>query len=313
MKVKKMNNHISRIGLIEMVTAMIIMGTVGIFVVESGQNAYDVVFFRCVFGSCFLALYCYLRGLFKNTGLTRNTLLLAIASGVFLVFNWVLLFASFRISSISISTTIYHTQPFFFLLIGSIVFREKITLEMFAWMVLAFTGVALISDISISSLSMSFDQIRGVIYTLTAALLWAVTAVIVKRLSSIKPHLVALIQVFVGIFVLYPFATLETIGGNTQAIQWGYLVALGAFHTCLTYILMYSAFQKLQTATISILTFIYPAVAILADFLIYDESFTYLQAAGVVFILFSSFAISSSKDKKKASNLEHSKTEQGKS
>jgi drug/metabolite transporter (DMT)-like permease len=286
-----MSKSKNRLGLIEMVAAMIMMGTVGIFVVESGQNAYNVVFFRCIFGSLFLALYCYFRGFFKNTGLTRNVSFLVVLSGIFLVFNWVLLFASFETSTISIATTIYHTQPFFFLLIGSIVFKEVITLDKVLWIFLAFAGVILVSDIDAGSLSMSSEQLRGVVYALTAALLWAITAVIVKRVTSIKPHLIALIQVFVGIFALYPFTTLEVIG-NTNAMQWGYLVALGGIHTCLTYILMYSAFQKLQTAIISVLTFIYPAVAILADFLVYDVVLSMLQMIGVILILFSSFATS---------------------
>lgn len=279
------------LGYFEMVAAMIMMGTVGVFVVESGQNAHNVVFFRCLFGTFFLAIYCYFRGFFRNTGLTLNMIMLAVLSGIFLVFNWVLLFASFATTSISASTVIYHTQPFFFVLIGSIVFREAITREKIFWMCLAFFGVVLVSNIDTQSLSMSSAQLRGVIYALGAAMLWAVTAIIVKRMRDIKPHLIALIQVFVGIFVLYPFITIETTA-DVSSIQWSFLVTLGAVHTCLTYILMYSAFHKLQTAVIAVLTFIYPAVAILADFLIYDKILTLLQVLGVVLIFFSGFAIS---------------------
>lgn len=286
-----MNRYENKIGLIEMILAMVLIGTVGVFVVESGQNAYDVVFFRCVFGALFLGAYCYYRGFFKATGLTANTLLLAIASGVFLVFNWVLLFASFETASISISTTIYHTQPFFFLLIGSLVFKEGLSFDKFIWMMLAFAGVVFVSHLDAEMLSLSSRELLGVIYALTAALLWAVTAVIVKRLTSIKPHLLAFIQVCVGIIALYPFANLE-MASTINSLQWGYLIALGGIHTCLTYILMYSAFQKLRTATISILTFIYPAVAIIVDYIIYDELLTPLQIVGVCLILFSSFATS---------------------
>lgn len=277
-------------GYLEMITAMIMMGTVGVFVVESGQNPYNVVFFRCLFGSAFLALYCYYRGFFRNTGLALKTFLLVALSGVFLVFNWVLLFASFETASISISTTIYHTQPFFFLLIGSIVFRESITLNKILWMCLAFLGVILVSNLKTNTLMLSSDQLIGVLYALVAAMLWAITAIIVKKLKDIKPHLIALIQVVIGIFVLYPFATMEAVADTTQ-LQWGYLLILGAVHTCLTYILMYSAFQKLQTAVISVLTFIYPVIAIIADFIVYDHRLNLSQMIGAFLIFFSSYAI----------------------
>lgn len=220
-----------------MISAMILMETVGFFVVESGQEAHNVVFFRCVFGAVFLALYCYARGFFKNTGLNRKILLLAMLSGVFLVFNWVLLFASFKTASISTSTVIYHTQPFFFLLIGAVVFREAVTIEKMFCVVLAFIGVIFIANIDLASFSMSSSNLRGIIYALSAAMLWAITAIIVKQLKKIKPHLIALIQVFVGIVILFPFLNMGAVADIDQ-IEWSHLVTLGAVHTCLTYILM---------------------------------------------------------------------------
>lgn len=45
----------SKLCLIEMVSAMILMGTVGYFVIESGQTAYNVVFFVV-----YLVLFVYL-------------------------------------------------------------------------------------------------------------------------------------------------------------------------------------------------------------------------------------------------------------
>jgi hypothetical protein len=44
-----MNKKVS--GTVEMTAAMIISGTIGWFVVVSGQPVLDVVFWRCVFGA----------------------------------------------------------------------------------------------------------------------------------------------------------------------------------------------------------------------------------------------------------------------
>ena len=279
------------LGHLEMIAAMIMMGTVGIFVVESGQTAQNATFFRCVFGAFFLALYCYAQGFFRDTKFSLEKLTLVGLSGVFLVSNWMLLFASFSFASISTSTVIYHTQPFFFVLIGAAVFREKISPAKIPLLLTAFAGVALVSLEDLGAISaISPDQARGALYALAAAALWAVSAIIVKKIQGIRVHMIALIQVIVGLFVLYPFASPESVAVTTPS-QWACLAILGAVHTCLTYILMYSSYRKLSTLVIAVLTFIYPAVAIVADFTIYDISLTVSQWLGVFLILISSFAV----------------------
>ena len=45
-------------GTIEMTAAMGILGTIGWFVVMSGQPAMDVVFWRCAFGALTLLVIC---------------------------------------------------------------------------------------------------------------------------------------------------------------------------------------------------------------------------------------------------------------
>lgn len=280
------------LGRLEMIAAMIMMGTVGIFVVESGQTAQNVVIFRCAFGAFFLALYCHARGFFKDAKMSLETLALVALSGVFLVSNWMLLFASFSFATISTSTVIYHTQPFFFVLIGAAIFREKISPAKFPLLLTAFVGVALVSLVDPGAMSaISPEQVRGALYALAAAALWAVSAIIVKKIKGVRPHMIALIQVIVGIFVLFPFASPESAAADATPAQWACLATLGAVHTCLTYILMYSSYRKLSTLVIAVLTFIYPAVAIVADFKLYDIALTASQWLGVFLILISSFAV----------------------
>ena len=277
-------------GLLEMIAAMIVMGTVGYFVLESQLEPYDVVFFRCLFGAIFLALYCYARGFLRDTGLTRKTLLIAALSGVFLVTNWVMLFASFEVASISTATVIYHTQPLFFVLMGVFFLGDKLTLDKMAWMLVAFAGVVLIAGPDVGDFSLASAELLGVVLAIGAAILYAVVSIIVKYLKEIKPHLIALIQVSVGIVLLAPLANLDSMGSFSQG-QWTNLLILGAFHTCLTYILMYSAFKKLPTSLIAVLSYIYPVVAVIVDYFAYGKVMHSVQIVGGVMILFSGYAV----------------------
>ncbi|WP_412058009.1 DMT family transporter [Bartonella sp. DGB2] len=171
----------SKLGLIEMVSAMILMGTVGYFVIESGQTAYNVVFFRCLFGAICLSLYCYFTGNFKKGMLNKATFIKISLSGIFLILNWILLFASFKRSSISTSTVVYHIQPFFFIIIWAFIMKEKISIIKLFWMLIAFVGLVLISNIERLDFSIYSSYLQGILLALSAALFWAISTAMVKK------------------------------------------------------------------------------------------------------------------------------------
>src|SRR5690606_34189125 len=89
-----------RRGSLEMTAAMLISGTIGWFVLVSGQPVLDVVFWRCLFGAGTLLLICAAMGFLKPGVIGRTAFLLALLSGVAIVGNWVLLFASYSRASI---------------------------------------------------------------------------------------------------------------------------------------------------------------------------------------------------------------------
>jgi drug/metabolite transporter (DMT)-like permease len=270
-------------GALELTAAMVLSGTLGVFVLEAGASAFNVVFFRCVFGALALAAYCLARGFFRGHGLTRRTFALAALGGVFIVFNWVLLFSSYTRTSLSVATVVYHTQPFYVVLLGVLVFKERLTRHRAAWIAIAFIGVLLVADLpSAGAGGMGGGYLLGIGEALLAALFYAFATVIAKGLKHVRPQLTALIQVVVGIPLLLPFTRLGDTAG--LGARWGWLVGLGVIHTCVMYILLYSSYQKLPTAKIAVLSFVYPAVAILVDFTVYGHHISLIQALGVPLI-----------------------------
>src|SRR5690606_10823149 len=193
-----MKPNSERGGLVQMAVAMTISGTVGVFVLESGQTAWNVVFFRCVFGAVGLLVYCLARGLLRPGIFTRRTLLWAMAAGIAIVLNWVLLFSAYRWASISLSTAVYNFQPFFLIALGAIFLGERPTPGKLGWSVLAFGGLVLVLRIEPAELAQAGGYLYGLSLALGAGALYAVTAVIVKRLKHIAPHVLALVQVALG-------------------------------------------------------------------------------------------------------------------
>ncbi|MEX5342786.1 DMT family transporter [Pseudomonas sp. I2] len=277
-----MDNSLRR-GSLEMIVAMLISGTIGWFVLVSGQPVLEVVFWRCLFGAGTLLLICAAMGFLKPGILTRATFLLALASGVAIVGNWVLLFASYSKASIAIGTAVYNVQPFMLVGLAAIFLGEKITVPKVTWLSLAFLGMLAIVSAHGSGQAGAGSYLLGIALALGAAFLYAVAALIVKRLSDTPPHLIALVQVITGVLLLAPWVGLGGLPGELPAQA--SLVTLGIVHTGLMYVLLYSAIQRLPTALTGALSFIYPVAAILVDWFAFGHRLTPLQWLGVAAIL----------------------------
>jgi drug/metabolite transporter (DMT)-like permease len=267
----------------EMVAAMLISGTIGWFVLVSGVPVVEVVFWRCVIGALTLLVVCGLLGYLRLDLLSYTKLGLAMLSGVAIVGNWLLLFESYARASISISTAVYNVQPFMLVLLAAVFLGEKITVQKLAWLSMAFVGMLAIVTAHGSQQNTGDDYLMGVALALGAAFLYAIAALIIKRLKEVPPHLMALIQVSTGALLLAPLMQWHSLSASMDA--WAALLTLGVVHTGLMYVLLYGAIQKLPTAITGALSFIYPIAAIFVDWIAFGHRLGWLQWLGVAAIL----------------------------
>lgn len=272
-----------RRGSFEMTAAMLISGTIGWFVLVSGQPVLDVVFWRCVFGAATLLVICVVLGFLRPGILTRTTFLLAVLSGVAIVGNWVLLFASYSRASIAIGTAVYNVQPFMLVGLAALFLGEKITAQKLFWLSISFAGMLAIVSAHGEQGAGGNEYLLGIALALGAALLYAIAALIIKRLTGTPPHLIALIQVCTGVLLLAPWANIAALPQESAA--WASLLTLGVVHTGVMYVLLYGAIQKLPTALTGALSFIYPIAAIFVDWFAFGHSLELLQWVGVIAIL----------------------------
>ncbi|REE20573.1 threonine/homoserine efflux transporter RhtA [Paraburkholderia sp. BL27I4N3] len=276
------SNEIRR-GAAEMTMAMLMSGTIGWLVVSSQQSPFNVVFFRCIFGGATLALVCALLGLFQRKLFSWKMLGLALLGGAAIVINWVLLFAAYSRASISMATAVYNTQPFMLVALGALVFRERVSMSTLAWLVVAFIGLVFVLKVEPAVLAVPGQYLVGVAYAVGAAAMYAVSSIITKRLKGTPPHLIALIQVSLGVLMLAPFVRFDALPATS--VQWLELVVLGVVNTGLMYVLLYGAIQKLPTSMTGALSFIYPVVAIIVDRVAFGQTLAWIQVLGAVLIL----------------------------
>ncbi|GLK88954.1 DMT family transporter [Pseudomonas turukhanskensis] len=270
-------------GTAEMVAAMLISGTIGWFVLVSGQPVLEVVFWRCLIGAGTLLLICAAMGFLRPGLLSRVTFALAVLSGVAIVGNWLLLFAAYSRASIAIATAVYNVQPFMLVGLAALFLGERITVLKMGWLAVAFIGMLAIVSAHGTGGSSGESYLLGIALAAGAAFLYAIAALIIKRLTGTPPHLIALIQVCTGVLMLAPWMYSSPLPAGVTA--WGSLVTLGMVHTGVMYVLLYSAIQKLPTALTGALSFVYPIAAIAVDWIAFDHRLTLLQWLGVSLIL----------------------------
>ncbi|ALN82545.1 DMT family transporter [Lysobacter antibioticus] len=279
----------SRSALIQLLIAELLIGSVGVFVHESGQDAITAVLFRCVFGSAFLIAWGGARGLFRGLLGERALIRSAIFSGVLLVLNWVALFAGMARSSIGVATMVYHFFPFVVMGMAAMFYGERTRSADLGWTAIAFVGVLCSADPFKLWNSAGSGYLIGVGLTFVAAILCGASLLLSRRISRERPFAVVLIQCLVGIVMLAPFADYTAVWVPGE--HWFWLAGLGLIHSGVCYVLFYTSYPRLPVATIAVLAFIYPVIALLLDYLVYGHSLVPVQSLGVVLIVIGTLGV----------------------
>lgn len=261
--------------------ALVASGTVGAFVLEAGVAPFTAVFWRCAFGALFLGLWSLAFGYLPDHGFRWRNLALSALAGVFLALCWAALFAGFQMTSIATATIVFQSYPFLLVLAGIVIWREKANLDQFLWLILAFAGVPLASGAIGQPLTGGANWITGVLLTFAAAACYVVTTMAVRAVKQQRPELTMLYQAMVGAMLLSFSADFQQ---DISAASWGWLAGMGIIHSGLVMVAMYATYPLLPTPVIAIMNFIYPAVAILLDWLVYGHPLGPVQWLGVVLI-----------------------------
>ena len=276
----------SRRFILQYLAATVILGSLGIFAIQTRLDAPTIVFYRCLFGAIALGIYCLCAGDFRS--ISKRDLYVALATGVLMVGNWVFFFEGILRIGISVATIVYQVQPFAVLVAGALIFRERLGLTQILLFLTALIGLVLATGVQWSRVDKEYLTGFGV--TMTAAILYAGVVLTGKSLKSIRPTAVTFIQCVVGVIslpIIDPFILHTPIAAHRVA----WLAGLGVIHTALVYALIYGALPKLNSSVIAIMTFIYPASAILFDFLVNRKILSVSQFLGLAIIVFSSTGI----------------------
>lgn len=262
-----MSTHVApaeeRLGRVLMIAAMAISGTIGYFVLMSGQPALNVVFFRCLIGAASLCAWCAWRGYWRGLRLAGWQAVNVVLGALTLVANWYFLFSAYRLTSVGVTTVVYNAQPFLLVLASFVVNRERPSPVALGCLGVAFAGLVILAE---PGGAHGAGYLLGVASALAAASLYAATTLFTRKLAgSIRPEIIAALHMTIGMVAFAGLADFHQL--PTLPKQIGAIVTLGLFHTTFMYLLLYGAFQKASTSSLAVFGFVYPVMAVAVDFL----------------------------------------------
>lgn len=229
-----------------------------------------------------------LRGVWLCRARLRDELLLAAAgltggSLYFLTENIALEYAP--ASNVSL---IVCTAPVWTALLLSLVYRsERMTRRQTAGCALAFVGVVLVVLNGRFVLHLSP---RGDLLALSAALLWMLYSLVIKRLGDRLPVAYVTRKVFFyGIVTILPWFAWEPFDLPAATLRhpavWGNLLFLGVVASLLCYVLWNAAMTRLGAVRTTNYIYLNPLVTMLTAALVIDERITPAALCGAALIL----------------------------
>ena len=279
------------------ISSMIIFGSIGIFVKTINLSSIEIAFLRAVIGSLFLLCAGFLMKQKISFKLIKKNMLILILSGVALGINWILLFQAYKYTTISNATLSYYFAPVFVIMIAPIVLKEKLTVIKILCASTAMAGLFLIVSVGSNNTTSSYNNIVGIMYGLSAAVLYASVILMNKFINDLSSFETTLVQLTVAALVLLPIIILQhnLKLSEITCTAWIIILILGILHTGIAYLMYFSAIKMLKAQSIAILIYIDPISAVIMASIFLGETVTIVKIIGGIFILGSTFLSEKSK------------------
>ena len=270
---------------LQLLGAMGIFGTIGIFVKYIPLPSATIAFVRGLLGVAFLLLIMLLTKQKPDKQAIRKNLLILCISGAAIGFNWILLFESYKHTTVATATVCYYLAPLF-LLLASPLLGEKLTAKKITCISAALVGMVFVSGVTQGPLPTAYE-LKGILLGVGAAILYAGVMFLNKKLSPIGAYDKTVLQLGAAAAVLLPYLLLTQTFAlpALTGIQWGLLLLVGIVHTGIAYWLYFGSMKNLPAETIALFSYLDPVLAILLSAFLLGEPMTVSGVIGTVLIL----------------------------
>lgn len=271
---------------LQVFASMFIFGTIGVFVRHLSLPSSIIALCRGVIGVSFLLILLLVRGRRPDLKAVKKNLLWLFLSGSALGFNWILLFESYRYTSVAVSTLCYYMAPILVILLSPILLKERLTGKKLLCVALSLFGMVCISGVMQEQAPTS-GEVKGIFLGLTAAVLYAAIVLMNKDIKGVPAYERTILQLGISAVVLFPYCVVTQVGTpmtwDTKALL--LLLLVSVVHTGLAYYLYFGALDTVSGQTAAMISYLDPVVAVLASVIILKEHMLLSEGIGAVLIL----------------------------
>ena len=264
-------------------SAILIYGTLGVFVRYAGQPSALVALARSSIGTLFLLLLLAVkRQKIDFAAIRRNWRPLLIA-GVLLGLNWVTLFEAYRYTTVAVATLCTYLNPIIIVFGAAVLMHEQLTARKLLCIAVALIGMVFVSGVADSGLP-DAGEAKGILLGLLTAVLYGCIVLSNKQLRDISAYDRTLVQLFITTLVLIPYCILhgDFVGLQITGGQLALLLILGVVHTGFAYSLYFGSMAYLPAQTLAILSYLDPVTAVLLSALVLHEPLSGFEILGAV-------------------------------
>ncbi len=271
---------------VSLILSMVIFGTIGIFRKYIPLPSGIVACVRGLLGVAFLLGFIKIKNIKMNGEAIKKYLKILLISGAFIGLNWVLLFESYRYTSVAVATLCYYMAPIFVMLVSPFLLKEKLTVKKVICVIVALIGMVFVSGVLDGGIS-DVSELKGILFGLGAAALYASVVMMNQKLREVPTYDKTIMQLGAAAVVLIPYILLvEDLSAVTvTSLILIMLIIVGVVHTGIAYALYFGSMNGLKAQTVALFSYIDPIVAIILSAMFLKEPMTVYSAIGAVLVL----------------------------
>lgn len=269
-----------------LILAMTIFGTIGIFRKYIPLPSGIVACARGVLGVAYLLAFIKIKKIKMDMDAIKKHLKILVISGAFIGLNWVLLFESYRYTSVAVATLCYYMAPIFVMVVSPFLLKEKLTPKKTICVAVALIGMVFVSGVLDGGIS-DISEIKGILFGLGAAALYASVVMMNQKLRAVPTYDKTIMQLAIAAAVLIPYILfvedLSTVTLTPLIIVM--VLIVGVVHTGIAYAMYFGSMNDLKAQTVALFSYIDPIVAIILSALFLKEPMTVYSIIGAVLVL----------------------------
>lgn len=269
-----------------LIGSMCIFGTIGILRRHIDMPSALIALFRALIGTIFLVGIIFLSRKKIDMSAIRRNILWLILSGAALGFNWILLFESYRYTTVTTATLCYYMAPSIVVVASHFLFRERLNPKKGLCVAVALAGMVLVSGVLKSGIA-GITELTGILYGLGAAVLYACVVLLNKKLSIPSAYDKTIFQLGLSALILIPYTLLTENLAQVTFAPMGImlLIIAGIVHTGIAYAMYFGSIKELSGQTVALFSYIDPVLAIILSALVLKEPVGIMEILGAVLIL----------------------------